>query len=154
MRHREETNLSHIETIVVRNAPWMVSLFVSNRWCGHPFHKIFIASGKLLQLVSTCWQNRIMLFCVLSPKKRSFVITDLQLKMSSCPVFPTVLFCHIFSCVCGTVVLLSLSILTLLFWTQQVSWVVRESFSWKAEHQSSVAARISTLEGSLSSESL
>lgn len=74
--------------------------------CGHPIHKIFIACGALLRLVSTCLHYRIVLFRLFLP--RNFVITYLKLIIIiSCLVFITVIFCHIFWCV-SPIVLLSL----------------------------------------------
>lgn len=47
-----ETNLSHIETTVVRNA-------VQKSWSGHHNHRIVFETDELMQLVSTCLQNGI-----------------------------------------------------------------------------------------------
>lgn len=63
-------------------------------------HKIFIASGALLQLTSTCLQCRIVLFGVFLP--RNFVITNLKLIIFSwfcfsyCDFLPHFLVCETF----------------------------------------------------------
>lgn len=118
-------------------------------WCGLPIHKIFIASGILLQLLSTCLQYRVVL-------PMNFV-TYLKL-ISSCLEFttiPSVLWLSAtFACVWDHCFVESVSIWPHLFWIWQVSQVVSLSPSAERQRGSLLWQQESELLKSLSSESL